>query len=123
MPIYEYEALKTSEGCKKCRTRFEAIQGIDEEPLVRCPECGQKVRKLISRCRAAIMEVSEEHTRVEKRLGEYESQGMWSHAAELADKQSEKVNDKGMKSRALENYKKAGYNADSLEKHVDTNNN
>jgi len=123
MPIYEYEALNTNDGCKKCRTRFEAIQGIDEKPMDKCPQCGQKLRKLISQCRAAIVEISDEHVVVEKKLGEYERQGMWSHAAELADKQSEKVNDSSLKSRALDNYKKAGYDINSLEKHGDTNNN
>jgi hypothetical protein len=47
---------------------------------------------------------------------------MWSHAAELADKHSEKTNDKGLKMRALDNYKKAGYDADSLAKHVKSDN-
>ena len=94
------------------------IQGIDEEPLSICPSCGEKVRKIISWCRAAIVETSEEHARVSKKIREYESEGMWSHAAELADKHSEKIGDKGMKLRALDNYKKAGYNAGSLEKHA-----
>jgi hypothetical protein len=43
---------------------------------------------------------------------------MWSHAAELADKHSEKIKDKNLKVRALENYQKAGYDADSLSKHA-----
>ena len=47
---------------------------------------------------------------------------MWSHAAELADKQSEKTKDKGLKTRAIENYKKAGYDADSLAKHAKLDN-
>ncbi len=123
MPIYEYEALNPNKGCKKCRTKFEVIQGIDEEPIARCPDCGGKVRKLISRCRAAIVELSDEHLMIEKKINDYESQGMWSHAAELADKQSERINDSNLRNRALENYKKAGYNTDSLEKHGDTNNN
>jgi hypothetical protein len=43
---------------------------------------------------------------------------MWSHAAELADTHAEKIKDKNLKTRALENYKKAGYDADSLAKHA-----
>ena len=43
---------------------------------------------------------------------------MWSHAAELADKHSEKTQDKGLKTRALENYKKAGYDTKLLDKHA-----
>ena len=71
--------------------------------------------------RAAVVVNSEEHLRVEQKITEYEKQGMWSHAAELADKHSEKVKDKQIKMRALDNYKKAGYDADSLEKHVKIN--
>ena len=54
-------------------------------------------------------EYSDVHGAVEKRIGEYEREGMWSHAAELADKHSEKIKDTGMKLRAVDNYAKAGY--------------
>ena len=118
MPIYEYESLQPSRGCKACRDRFEIIQGMDEKPLSRCPACGRPVRKIISWCRAAVGEVSEEHSRVEREISAYEHAGMRSPAAELADKHSEKVGDGGMKLRALDNYKKAGYDTDSLEKHL-----
>jgi hypothetical protein len=64
------------------------------------------------------METSEEHLSVSNKITEYEKSGMWSHAAELADKHSERIKDKSFKMRALENYKKAGYNADSLTKHA-----
>ena len=117
MPIYEYESLAPKGGCKKCRGGFEVIQGIDEKPLSRCPSCSQEVKRIISWCRAAIVETSEEHIRVNKKISEYESKGMWSHAAELADKHSEKIKDKGMKMRALDNYRKAGYDTASLERH------
>ncbi len=118
MPIYEYESLDPKKGCNKCAQRFETIQDISEEPLSSCPCCGQKVRKVISWCRAAIVETSDEHARVERQISDYEKEGMWSHAAELADKHSEKIKDKSVKMRALDNYKKAGYDAHSLEKHV-----
>ena len=121
MPIYEYESLAPKKGCKKCAHRFEVIQGIAEEPLSDCPYCGQKVKKIISWCRAAIVETSDEHTMVERQISKYEKEGMWSHAAELADKHSEKIKDNNIKMRALDNYRKAGYDADSLEKHVKMN--
>ena len=118
MPIYEYESLDPKKGCNKCAQRFETIQVISEEPLSVCPSCGQKVRKVMSWCRSAIVETPEEYTRVEKQISHYEKEGMWSHAAELADKHSEKIKDKSVKMRALDNYKKAGYDAHSLEKHA-----
>jgi putative FmdB family regulatory protein len=40
MPIYEYD-------CQRCGT-FEATQRITDKPLVKCPTCKGKVRKLIS---------------------------------------------------------------------------
>ena len=120
MPIYEYECLDPKKGCAKCRTRFEVIQSMDDTPLSKCPECGRQVRKVISWCRAAIIEMSEEDARIDRKIGEYEKSGMWSHAAELADRHSEKSKDYDTKMRALDNYKKAGYDADSLEKHLDT---
>ena len=64
------------------------------------------------------METSEEHARVSNEITEYEKSGMWSHAAELADKHSDNIKDKSLKIRALENYKKAGYSTDSLAKHA-----
>jgi len=64
------------------------------------------------------METSQAHVSVSKKITEYEKSGMWSHAAELADKHSENIKDKSLRIRALENYKKAGYNADSLAKHA-----
>jgi len=95
------------------------LQRVDEKALALCPDCGKAVRKVMSWCHSAVSETSPEHQRVERKIKEYESAGLWSHAAELADKHSEKVKDKGLKLRALDDYKKAGYDADSLSKHAD----
>jgi putative FmdB family regulatory protein len=40
MPTYEYE-------CLDCQHRFEKFQGIKDEPLKVCPECGGRLRRLI----------------------------------------------------------------------------
>ena len=40
MPIYEYE--------REDGSRFEFWQKINDEPLDRCPETNQKVRRLVS---------------------------------------------------------------------------
>jgi putative FmdB family regulatory protein len=117
MPIYEYQAKEPNKGCPLCRNRFEHIQAINEPNLSKCPECGAKIRKLISWCRAAVMEASDEVTRVEGQILNYEKNGMWSHAAELADKQAEKTSDKALKTRALDNYEKAGYDLGTLARH------
>ncbi|MFZ7111083.1 MAG: hypothetical protein ACOWYE_05315 [Desulfatiglandales bacterium] len=55
---------------------------------------------------------------MKREIKSYENMGMWSHAAELADKHSEKTRDKKLKARALDNYQKAGYDADKLAKHA-----
>ncbi len=122
MPIYEYQAVARNRSCPKCKDGFEVLQRVSERPLSSCPECGKRVKKVISWCRAAIMETSDEHLNVERKIKNYEQAGMWSHAAELADKHSEKVKDKGLKMRALDNYKRAGYDADSLAKHANLDN-
>jgi len=48
MPIYEYKAVD-GVHCRLCKGRFEVRQGINDEPLKRCPECGAEIRKLFSR--------------------------------------------------------------------------
>jgi len=50
-----------------------------------------------------VIETADEAIATEKKIREYEKEGRWSHAAELADKA-------GLEDRAKENYKKAGYN-------------
>ena len=118
MPIYEYQTTKPGNTCSHCGEGFEIIQNIEDKPLSSCPKCGKGVKKIISWCRAAITETPAEQVRVERQIREYEASGMWSHAAELADTHSEKTKDTGLKTRALDNYKKAGYDVDSLAKHI-----
>ena len=118
MPIYEYQSIDPKNACPRCADRFEVIEKLNAPPLSQCPDCGGRVRRVISWCRAAVIEISGEHVRTEKRISEYEREGMWSHAAELADKHSEKIKDPGTRLRALDNYKKAGYDVKTLEKHA-----
>jgi putative FmdB family regulatory protein len=113
MPIYEYEAENPEKACTRCRAGFEYLQGVNEMPLCHCPYCGGRVKKIISWCHTAVIDSSPEYDRVERKVTEYEEAGMHSHAAELADKYSHETKDKLLKERALENYKKAGYNFDS----------
>ncbi|MEW6231420.1 MAG: FmdB family zinc ribbon protein [Chloroflexota bacterium] len=40
MPIYEYE-------CQTCGIRFEKKQRVHDQPLSRCPGCGNQVRKVL----------------------------------------------------------------------------
>ena len=48
MPIYEYKAVDGAH-CRLCIGKFEVRQGINNEPLTTCPECGAAVRRLFSR--------------------------------------------------------------------------
>ena len=57
-------------------------------------------------CNSMINEESYDNKNAMNKIQEYEKSGMWSHAAELADKHSEKTEDSGLKLRALDNYKK-----------------
>lgn len=122
MPIYEYEPINLNKSCSKCKYGFEFIQKMNDKPIAECPRCGQGVKKIISWCRAAVMEISEEHVHIDRKIAAYEKEGMWSHAAELADTHAEKIKDNQLKMRAIDNYEKAGYNAGTLEKHAKTNN-
>jgi len=101
MPIYEYRPLQS--GCSYCGKGFDVMQKITEQPLLSCPKCGGEVRRAISRFSACVSETSEETASLDNKLKGYEAEGMWSHAAELADKA-------GLKERAMDDYKKAGYN-------------
>jgi putative FmdB family regulatory protein len=122
MPIYEYLSTKPRKSCRHCRNPFEVLQAMSDKDLKTCPECGRPVKRIISWCRSNVMETSEAHRQVESKIKNYEASGMWSHAAELADKHSEKVKDKSLRMRALDNYRKAGYDTDTLSKHADFNN-
>ncbi len=109
MPIFEYEALEPAKGCSLCRRSLELVQSLQEEPLSRCPKCGGPVRRKFSVFRVSIPGTAAGKDRVERQIADYERKGMWSHAAELADKVSEKPEKAHLKERAMENYKKAGY--------------
>ena len=42
MPIYEY-------ACKSCEHTLDALQKMNDDPLVECPECGKaSLKRLIS---------------------------------------------------------------------------
>jgi putative FmdB family regulatory protein len=110
VPIYEYEAVSSGRKCKKCTSIFEVLQRLSEPPLAICPECGGEIRRKISRPRVILPGSAKGSDQVEMKVAEYERQGMYSHAAELADKESEKPEKALLKERAMEDYKKAGYN-------------
>ncbi|MDQ7783941.1 MAG: zinc ribbon domain-containing protein [Desulfomonilaceae bacterium] len=114
MPIYEYQSVDPEQSCRVCRRRFEVLHGVHDEPLSACPDCGSRVVKVISWCRAVIVEPSPARAGVETKISEFEKQGMWSHAAELSDTYAEKAKDEKLKTRAFENYQKAGYDVGSL---------
>ena len=40
MPTYEYE-------CQKCRRHHEAFQSIIAKPLVKCPKCAGRLKRLL----------------------------------------------------------------------------
>ena len=101
MPIYEYRAI--DKGCSYCSRGFDTLQKFSDAPLTTCPKCDAAVRRAVSRFSACVSEPTEESLALEDKLTNYEKDGRWSHAAELADKS-------GLQERAMDNYKKAGYN-------------
>lgn len=117
MPIYEYVTADPTRACAGCAAPFEVIRPSGAAPVTACPRCGASVQKMVSRC-LAVFAVTDAGAAVGRRVTEHERQGQWSHAAELAEKQSEKSGDRALRERALDNYKKAGYSSATLERHA-----
>ncbi len=113
MPTYAYEAVDSAKSCEHCRPGFEVIQRMTEAPLVECPWCQNRVHRVLFPPNFVVKGSPVSAT--DKKIREYEQEGKWSHAAELADKEAEKTKREDLKTRALEDYKKAGYNFDKYE--------
>jgi len=101
MPIYEYKSIKA--GCIFCKNGFDALQKMADSPLQTCPKCDAPVCRVFSRFAACSTEAPDEARSLDGKLRDYEKKGMWSHAAELADKSA-------LRERAMDDYRKAGYN-------------
>ena len=48
MPFYDYQADSPDFSCDHCAESFEVLQGINDERLKACPECGSPVHRLLS---------------------------------------------------------------------------
>ena len=113
MPTYEYKAVDSNKSCNHCRSGFETIQRMTEPALEHCPRCKTPVYRVLFA--PAVVIKGSPITETEKKIKEYEKEGKWSHAAELADKEAEKTKRRDLKTRALDNYKKAGYDFDKYD--------
>jgi len=114
VPTYAYRAVDSEKSCNHCRSGFEVVQKITEPQLTFCPHCKNAVFRVIFAPTFVIK--GSPMTETDRKIKEYEKEGKWSHAAELADKEAEKAKREDLKVRALENYKKAGYNFDKYDK-------
>jgi putative FmdB family regulatory protein len=114
MPTYGYKVVDPRKSCDYCRRGFEIIQRMTEAPLTICPRCRNAITRILFAPSVVIKGSPLSET--DKKIKAYEKEGKWSHAAELADKEAEKTKRDDLKTRALENYKKAGYNFDKYEK-------
>ena len=113
MPTYKYRAIDLEKSCKDCRRGFEVIQRMTESALTLCPQCGNSISRVLFAPTVVIK--GRPFTETDRKIKEYEKDGKWSHAAELADKEAEKTKREDLKTRALEDYKKAGYNFDKYD--------
>lgn len=113
MPTYEYRAVDSKKSCDHCRLGFEVIQKMKEPALTVCPKCKNAISRVLFA--PAVVIKGSPMTNTDKKIKEFEKEGKWSHAAELADKEAEKTKREDLKTRALENYKKAGYNFDKYD--------
>ena len=48
MPIYVYIAKEPKKGCGHCMVEFEVFERGKAKALKKCPECGVKIRKVLS---------------------------------------------------------------------------
>jgi putative FmdB family regulatory protein len=113
MPTYAYRATDPEKGCPHCRRGFEIIQRMTESALTVCPRCKHPISRILFAPTVVIRGRPPAET--DRKIKEYEKEGKWSHAAELADKEAEKTKREDLKTRALEDYKKAGYNFDKYD--------
>ncbi len=86
---------------------------MTEPALTRCPHCKNSVSRVLFA--PAVVIKGSPLTETDRKIRDYEKEGKWSHAAELADKEAEKTKREDLKTRALEDYKKAGYNFDKYD--------
>ncbi|NWF93889.1 MAG: zinc ribbon domain-containing protein [Syntrophaceae bacterium] len=113
MPTYEYRPVDPNRSCDHCRSGFEVVQRMTEPGLTVCPQCKNPISRVLFAPTVVIK--GSPVTETDRKIKEYEKEGKWSHAAELADKEAEKTKREDLKIRALENYKKAGYNFDKYD--------
>jgi len=113
MPTYAYRAIDSEKSCNYCKGGFEVIQRMTEPTLTSCPRCKNPISRILFA--PAVVIKGSPLAETDRKIKDYEKEGKWSHAAELADKEGERTNRKDLKTRALENYKKAGYNFDKYD--------
>jgi putative FmdB family regulatory protein len=113
MPTYAYRAIDLDSGCDQCRSGFEITQRMTEPALTQCPHCKNPISRILFA--PVVVIKGGPVTETDRKIRDYEKEGKWSHAAELADKEAEKTKREDLKSRALEDYKKAGYNFDKYD--------
>ncbi len=65
MPIYEYQAVG-QDCCDHCKTTFDVMQKISDEPLKFCPQCHNPVHRKISSPNLARSKPSLSNENIEK---------------------------------------------------------
>jgi putative FmdB family regulatory protein len=113
MPTYEYRPVDMERSCNQCRSGFEVVQRMTEPSLTLCPRCKNPVQRVLFA--PAVFIKGSPVSETDRKIKEYEREGKWSHAAELADKEAAKTKREDLKTRALYDYKKAGYNFDKYD--------
>lgn len=81
MPIYEYE--KCDGDCEICPGRFDALQGINDDPLAYCPTCGLSVKRVVSPMRFAIDKTTNYDKAAKQGFSTYKKSeyGVWEKVA------------------------------------------
>jgi len=88
MPTYAYRAVDRKKSCDHCGPGFETIQRMTEPALTSCPRCKNPISRILFA--PAVVIKGSPITETDRKIKDYEKEGKWSHAAELADKEARK---------------------------------
>jgi putative FmdB family regulatory protein len=81
MPTYEYK-------CPSCEHFFEEFQSITENPIEKCPECGEKTQRVISGGAGFVLKGSGFY-QTDYRSSQYKSDASKDKPAETSSKSSD----------------------------------
>ena len=89
------------------QARFaEVMQRMTEPALICCPRCQSPICRVLFAPTVVIK--GNPPTETDRKIKDYEKEGKWSHAAELADKEAERTKQRGFEEPCLGGLQESG---------------